>query len=122
MNNWQLIYTKSHQEKVAFDNLTHQKYQYYLPVINTVKILRGKKILSKEPMFSRYLFMRLSHDGHQNWPLILSTMGVLHLGNFKGMKAIFNTYKVVKRRMLLLSFMAKNLTAKFDLRDFKKVA
>ena len=122
MNNWHLIYTKSRQEKVPFDNLTHQKYQYYLPVINAVKILRGKKILSKEPMFSRYLFMRLSPDGHQNWSRIFSAIGVPHLGNFKGMEVIFNTYKVVKRGMLLLSFMAKNLTAKFDLRDFKKVA
>ncbi len=42
-------------------------------------------------------------------------------GPFKGMEAIFNTYKGEERAMLLLNFMAKNLTAKFDLRDFKKV-
>ena len=122
MNHWHLIYTKPHQEKVALDNLTRQNYQCYLPLINKEKILRGKKILSKEPMFSRYLFMRFSPDGHQNWSPIFSAIGVPHLGNFKGMEVIFNTYKVVKRGMLLLSFMAKNLTAKFDLRDFKKVA
>jgi hypothetical protein len=38
------------------------------------------------------------------------------------MEAIFNTYKGEERAMLFLNFMAKNLTAKFDLRDFKKVA
>ena len=38
------------------------------------------------------------------------------------MEAIFNTYKGEERAMLLLKFMAKNLTAKFDLKDFKKVA
>ena len=163
MNNWHLIFTKPHQEKVALDNLTHQNYQCYLPLINTEKILRGKKILSKEPMFPRYLFVRLSHDGKQNWSPIRSTKGVSHLvnfgglavsmddqtmdnlqqkidkalvvkvfsigdkveilkGPFKGMEAIFNTYKGEERAMLLLNFMAKNLTAKFDLRDFKKVA
>ena len=163
MNNWYLIFTKPHQEKVALDNLTHQNYQCYLPLINTEKILRGKKILSKEPMFPRYLFVRLSHDGKQNWSPIRSTKGVSHLvnfgglavsmddetmdnlqqkidealvvkvfsigdkveilkGPFKGMEAIFNTYKGEERAMLLLNFMAKNLTAKFDLRDFKKVA
>lgn len=163
MNHWHLIYTKPHQEKVAFDNLTHQNYQCYLLLINTEKILRGKKILSKEPMFPRYLFVRLSHDGQQNWSPIRSTKGVSHLvnfgglpailddetmdnlqhsidkalvvkvfsigdkveilkGPFKGMEAIFNTYKGEERAMLLLNFMAKNLTAKFDLRDFKKVA
>jgi transcriptional antiterminator RfaH len=43
-------------------------------------------------------------------------------GPFKGMEAIFNTYKGEERAMLFLNFMSKNLTAKFDLRDFKKVA
>jgi len=41
-------------------------------------------------------------------------------GTFKGMEAIFNTYKGEERAMLFLNFMTKNLTAKFDLRDFKK--
>jgi transcriptional antiterminator RfaH len=163
MSHWHLIYTKPQQEKVALDNLTHQKFQCYLPLINKEKILRGKKILSKEPMFPRYLFVRLSNDGQQNWSPIRSSKGVSHLvnfgglaatlddemmdnlqqkidkalvvkvfsigdkveilkGPFKGMEAIFNTYKGEERAMLLLNFMAKNLTAKFDLRDFKKVA
>jgi transcriptional antiterminator RfaH len=163
MSHWHLIYTKPHQEKVALDNLTRQNYQCYLPLINKEKILRGKKILTKEPMFPRYLFVRLSHDGQQNWSPIRSSKGVSHLvsfgglaaslddealhnlqqkidktmlvkvfsigdkveilkGPFKGMEAIFNTYKGEERAMLFLNFMAKNLTAKFDLRDFKKVA
>jgi transcriptional antiterminator RfaH len=66
MSHWHLIYTKPHQEKVALDNLTRQNYQCYLPLIHTEKILRGKKILSKEPMFPRYLFVRLSHDGKED--------------------------------------------------------
>ncbi len=163
MNHWHLIYTKPNQEKVAFDNLIRQNYQCYLPLIHTEKILRGKKILTKEPMFPRYLFVWLSHDGQQNWSPIRSSKGVSHLvnfgglaaslddetmdnlqqkidkalvvkvfsigdkveilkGPFKGMEAIFNTYKGEERAMLFLNFMAKNLTAKFDLRDFKKVA
>ena len=163
MNHWHLIYTKPHQEKVALDNLTRQNYQCYLPLINKEKILRGKKILTKEPMFPRYLFVRLSPDGQQNWSPIRSSKGVSHLvsfgglaaslddetmdnlrqeidkalvvkvfsigdkveilkGPFKGMEAIFNTYKGEERAMLFLNFMAKNLTAKFDLKDFIKVA
>ena len=114
-------------------------------------------------MFPRYLFVRLSNNGQQNWSPIRSSKGVSHLvnfgglaaslddetmdnlqqsidkalvvkvfsmgdkveilkGPFKGMEAIFNTYKGEERAMLLLNFMTKNLTAKFDLRDFKKVA
>ena len=163
MNKWHLIYTKPQQEKVALDNLTCQNYQCYLPLINKEKISQGKKILSKEPMFPRYLFVRLSHDGQQNWSAIRSSKGVSYLvnfgglaaslddetmdnlqqkidkaivvkvfsvgekveilkGPFKGMEAIFNTYKGEERAMLFLNFMANNLTVTFDLRDFKKVA
>jgi transcriptional antiterminator RfaH len=43
-------------------------------------------------------------------------------GPFKGMEAVFNAYKGEERAMLFLNFMQKNLTAKFDLRDFKKVS
>ncbi len=163
MNHWLLIYIKPQQEKVALDNFIRQNYQCYLPLINKEKILQGKKILSKEPMFPRYLFVRLSNNGQQNWSPIRSSKGVSHLvnfgglaaslddetmdnlqqkidkallvkifsmgdkveilkGPFKGMEAIFNTYKGEERAMLFLNFMAKNLTAKFDLGDFKKVA
>ena len=163
MNHWHLIYTKPHQEKVAFDNLTHQNYQCYLPLINKEKISQGKKILINELAFPRYLFVRLRHDGQQNWSPIRSTLGVSHLvnfgglpaslddktmdnlkqqidkasvvkvfsigdkveilkGPFKGIEAIFSTYKGEERAMLFINFMAKNLTAKFDLKDFKKVA
>ncbi len=58
MNHWHLVYTKLHQEKVVLDNLTRQNYQCYLPLINKEKILRGKKILTKDPIFPRYLFAR----------------------------------------------------------------
>ena len=85
MNHWHLIYTKPQQEKVALDNLNRQNYQCYLPLINKEKIFRGKKILIKEPMFPRYLFVRLSHDGQQNWSPIRSTIGVSHLVNFGGL-------------------------------------
>ena len=42
----------------------------------------GKKILVKEPMFPRYLFVRLKNDGQQNWSPIRSTIGVSHLVTF----------------------------------------
>jgi transcriptional antiterminator RfaH len=163
MNSWHLIYTKPRQEELALINLKNQHYECYLPFISKEKILQGKKILSKEPLFPRYLFVKLRHDGQQNWSPIRSTKGVSHLvnfggqaasldddtvdhlkqkldkdwvvkafsegdnveilqGPFKGMEAIFNAYQDEERAMLFLHFMAKNITAKFDLRDFKKVA
>jgi transcription antitermination factor NusG len=43
-------------------------------------------------------------------------------GPFKGLKAVFKAYSGEERAILLLDFMAKHIHAKFDLRQFKKVA
>jgi transcriptional antiterminator RfaH len=90
MNHWYLMYTKPQQEKVALDNLTRQNYQCYLPLINKEKISQGKKILTKEPMFPRYLFVRLNNDGLQNWSPIRSTKGVVKLVSFGNVPAAIN--------------------------------
>jgi transcriptional antiterminator RfaH len=87
MNHWHLIYTKPNQEKVALDNLTSQNYQCYLPLINKEKISQGKKIFTKEPMFPRCLFVRLSHEGHQNRSTIRSSKGASHPVNFEALAA-----------------------------------
>ena len=163
MNRWHLIYTKPRQEEIAFRNLINQNYESYLPFITKEKVLQGKKILIKEPMFTRYLFVRLSDNGFQNWSPIRSTKGVSHLvnfgvhlaalddeviniliqkegnnltakafldddsveiidGPFKGLKAVFKAYSGEERAILLLDFMAKSISAKFDLGQFKKIA
>ena len=43
-------------------------------------------------------------------------------GPFKGLKALFKVYNGEQRAILLIDFMAKHIHAKFDLRQFKKVA
>jgi transcription elongation factor/antiterminator RfaH len=78
MNRWHLVYTKPRQEETAFINLTNQNYESYLPFISKEKILQGKKVVIKEPMFPRYIFVRLNNDGSQNWSPIRSTKGVSH--------------------------------------------
>lgn len=87
MNNWHLIYTKSRQEEVAFNNLVRQGYETYLPFVTVEKILRGKKSVIKEPMFPKYLFVRFSIKGNQNWAPIRSTKGVSHLVTFGNTQA-----------------------------------
>jgi transcriptional antiterminator RfaH len=163
MKRWHLIYTKSRQEELALANLKNQHYEAYLPLITKEKISRGKKILTKEPMFPSYLFVRLRNDGQQGWSPIRSTRGVSHLvsfggslaalddeviaslakkldkdplvkaftkgdtvqivdGPFRGLEAIFSTFNGEERATLLLSFMAKQVDARFDLGQFKRVA
>ena len=98
MERWHLIYTKPRQEEIAFDNLTHQNYKVYLPLLEKEKILRGKKVLIKEPMFPRYIFVRYDNEGHQNWTPIRSTKGVSHPVSFGGSLATLDD-KIINNLM-----------------------
>jgi transcriptional antiterminator RfaH len=90
MDRWHLIYTKPRQEALAHTHLQNQHYESFLPLVTLEKISRGKKVLVKEPMFPRYLFIRLKDNGQQNWSPIRSTRGVSHLVTFGGNLAMLD--------------------------------
>ena len=68
MHNWYLIHTKIRQEKVALENLERQGFECFLPVILAEK-LRGSVLkVVEEPLFTRYLFIRLDDSVNaQSW-------------------------------------------------------
>jgi transcriptional antiterminator RfaH len=92
MDRWRLICKKPRQEALANISLQNQHYESFLPLDTVGKISRDKKVLIKEPMFPRYLFIRLKDDGQQNWSPIRSTRGVSHLVSFSGLEAVFRTF------------------------------
>jgi transcriptional antiterminator RfaH len=59
MSNWYLIHTKIRQERVALENLDRQGFECFLPTILAEKLRRGALQVMKEPLFPRYLFIRL---------------------------------------------------------------
>ena len=80
---WYLVYTKPRQEKLALAHLTLQGYECYLPMRNCVKLRKRKLVVVNEPLFSRYLFIRLGNGSHdKNWVPIRSTVGVCELVRF----------------------------------------
>jgi transcriptional antiterminator RfaH len=80
---WYLIHTKPRQEKCALDNLLRQGYECYLPTLPTEKIRQGLLKLADEPLFPRYLFIRLGRDDSaKSWSPIRSTTGVSRLVSF----------------------------------------
>ena len=80
---WYLIYTKPRQEKCALQNLEQQGYQCYLPMLPKEKLRQGALALSNEPLFPRYLFIRLAQDFMaKSWSPIRSTKGVSRLVRF----------------------------------------
>lgn len=83
---WYLIYAKPRLERVAFDNLARQGYEAYLPLIEASRRRRGRYHGVIEPMFPRYLFIRLDAVT-DNWGPIRSTLGVASIVRFGGLPA-----------------------------------
>ena len=85
---WYLIHTKPRQEALALTNLSRQGFECYMPMLRLQKIRQRKSALVTEPMFPRYLFIRLDTSGSgQSWSPIRSTLGVNQLVRFGGQPA-----------------------------------
>jgi len=78
---WHVIYTHHHQEYRALKRLEEQGYTAYLPekLIDLRRKMKFKR--DKEPLFPRYLFIRLSKT-KDDWGPIRSTPGVFGLVKF----------------------------------------
>ena len=80
---WYLIHTKPRQELRALENLQRQGYECYLPLLPTEKIQQKLVAIVDEPLFPRYLFIRLdSSQSGKSWAPIRSTLGVSKLVTF----------------------------------------
>ena len=76
------------QEALALTNLSRQGFECYMPMLRLQKIRQRKTALVAEPMFPRYLFIRLDTSGSgQSWSPIRSTLGVNQLVRFGGQPA-----------------------------------
>jgi transcriptional antiterminator RfaH len=78
---WHVIHTKVREEFRALENLQAQGFEVFLPTCQVQKKQQGKIQLATEPLFPRYLFIRLS-DVTSNWFPIRSTRGVSQLLRF----------------------------------------
>ena len=85
---WYVVHTKVRQEALALTNLNRQGFECYMPMIKLEKIRQRKTATVAEPMFPRYLFIRLDTSGSgQSWSPIRSTLGVSQLVRFGGQSA-----------------------------------
>ena len=85
---WHVIYTKPRREEIARNKLEKQGCEYYLPLRTLEKLSRGRRVKTSEPLFNRYLFIRLDESGEgPSWAPIRSTLGVSHLLRFSDQHA-----------------------------------
>ncbi len=78
---WYVVHTKPRREAVAADNLQRQGYTVYLPRLQRRKYRRTRWVDIIEPLFPRYLFIRLTLNADNIAPL-RSTRGVSALVRF----------------------------------------
>ncbi|MDC0237535.1 transcriptional activator RfaH, partial [Gammaproteobacteria bacterium] len=72
---WYVVRTKPRSEYRAKRELSNQGYESYLPEMQISRLIRGRESTVTEPLFSRYLFVRLSRVDSR-WTSIRSTRGV----------------------------------------------
>lgn len=87
MDCWYAICCKPRQELIAQENLLRQGFHVYLPRMQIRKRSRGKWMVAVEPLFPRYLFIRVDPDRHSTAP-VRSTRGVVGLVRFGGQPAV----------------------------------
>lgn len=80
---WYVVYTKARLEAIAREHLTRQRFDTYLPLVETPKRKKGQITSIVSPFFPRYLFVRLKLAS-DNWAPIRSTRGVCGLVKFNG--------------------------------------
>jgi transcriptional antiterminator RfaH len=87
MKHWYAIHTKPRQEEHAEEQLRRQEFDIYLPKIKQARRFRQRWRDTIEPLFPRYLFIRLDL-GTDNVAPIRSTRGVSKLVSFDGLPAM----------------------------------
>jgi transcriptional antiterminator RfaH len=74
---WYLVHTKPRQEKQTLENLERLGCECFLPMILCEREQHGGLVLSEEPLFPRYLFVRVGPEasGATFAPLLLTKGG-----------------------------------------------
>jgi transcriptional antiterminator RfaH len=83
---WHVVQSKPRMEQRAKENLENQGFEVFLPMLDIQKVRRGKLQTVTEPLFSRYMFLRLTEQ-MQDLSVVRSSKGVSHLVRFGTMPA-----------------------------------
>jgi transcriptional antiterminator RfaH len=89
MSGWYTVFCKARGEALAEANLANQGYHVYLPRLLSRRRRAGKWVQSIEPLFPRYMFLKL-RDAQQSLAPVRSTIGVANLVRFGGQPAVFS--------------------------------
>lgn len=111
--NWYAVYTRSRCEKELERDLTDMGYEAYLPKINRLRIWSDRKKWVEMPLFTGYVFVRVSNK--EFYGVLQHNAAVKYVG-FGGIPAKIpeNQLEAVKRALGL------NLDMEVTTENFKK--
>jgi transcriptional antiterminator RfaH len=78
---WYLLQSRPRQEMRALFNLQEQGFECVMPLYQRERLRRGKRVNVDEPLFPRYIFVRLD-EINSNWYALRSTYGVTNIVRF----------------------------------------
>ena len=91
LEKWYVVFTKPRQEKLAAEHLQRQGFFCFLPYANNPNRIRSRRIKNiVEPLFPRYLFIKVSANKQSLAP-VKSTQGVANLVMFGSKMATVST-------------------------------
>ena len=102
---WYVLYTQAGQEKKVREILTHRKIENYYPLNKIVWQWNGRKTIAHEPLFSSYVFIRISKNqlshlkqisGVINFVYWLNKPAVISEGEIEMIKRILNGHTNIK--------------------------
>jgi len=67
---WMVVYTKPKREKKLAKYAAENNIHYYLPLQDSIRVYRDRKVTFTKPLFSGYIFVRC--DYHQKQSLIIT--------------------------------------------------
>jgi transcriptional antiterminator RfaH len=78
---WYVVHCKPREDERAQEHLERQGFTCFLPRLSVEKLKKGRKVEVREPLFPRYLFVKLDRV-NDNWYAIRSTRGVIQIVRF----------------------------------------
>lgn len=101
---WHVAQFKPNSAAIARRNLARQKFEVFLPMIETTRRQSGKFVTRSAPLFPGYLFLR-------------ETPGSAHLGAVNGTQGITRLVALAGRPTPVPDAMIKALRARCDTQD-----
>src|SRR3984957_14717414 len=78
---WYLVHCRPREDERALEHLERQGFECYRPARQVERLRAARRYTAKEPLFQRYLFIRLDCV-NDNWYPIRSTRGVHQIVRF----------------------------------------